>query len=154
MRRRVQGDAIGIFAVKSTGNDKKGIIADKGNYANNVKCLYNGTKFSLAKKGIVKPADDLKVYYHAVYPYTTGAKNKFTFKVNGNQSTSSGYTSSDFLTAQTSATNDASVPLKFDHRPSKMIINMERTGWPFGDMKVTLLVGLSGRTGIYEEFWI
>lgn len=133
-----QGDAIGIFAVQSTGNDNKGIIADKGNYADNVKYLYSGTKFTPAKDGIVKPADALKVYYHAVYPYTTDAKNKFTFKVDGNQSTSSGYTNSDFLTAQTSATNDALVPLKFDHRLSKMIINMEGTGWPSGEMKVTL----------------
>lgn len=133
-----QGDAIGIFAVQSTGNDKKGIIAEKGNYADNVKYLYSGTKFAPAKDGIVKPSDDVKVYYHAVYPYTTNAKNKFTFKVDGNQSTSSGYTNSDFLTAQTSATNDASVPLKFDHRLSKMIINMEGTGWPSGDLKVTL----------------
>ncbi len=133
-----QGDAIGIFAVQSTGNDKKGIIADNGNYADNVKYLYNGTKFSPAKEGIVKPTDALKVYYHAVYPYTTDAKNKFTFKVDGNQSTSFGYTNSDFLTAQTSATSDALVPLKFDHRLSKMIINMEGAGWPSGDMKVTL----------------
>ncbi len=33
------GDAIGVFAVLSSGNDNKGIISANGNYADNVKYI-------------------------------------------------------------------------------------------------------------------
>lgn len=39
-------DNIGVFAVKSNGNDNKGIILSSGNYADNVKYTYNGSRFT------------------------------------------------------------------------------------------------------------
>lgn len=133
-----QGDAIGVFAVKSSGSDNKGIIADNGNYADNVKYAYNGTKFTASGAGIEKPSDGTKVYYHAVYPYTSGAKNKFTFTVNSNQDSYANHTASDLLTASTAATGEQLVDLTFDHRLSMMIFNFEGEGWPAGDVSMTM----------------
>ena len=133
-----QGDAIGVFAVKSSGSDNKGIIADNGNYADNVKYAYNGTKFTASGAGIEKPSDGTKVYYHAVYPYTSGAKNKFTFTVNSNQDSYANHTASDLLTASTAATGEQLVDLKFDHRLSMIMLELDGGNWPSGSMTMTM----------------
>ncbi|WP_374046893.1 fimbrillin family protein [uncultured Bacteroides sp.] len=39
-------DNIGVFAVKSNGNDSKGTLQSSGNYADNVKYTYNGSRFT------------------------------------------------------------------------------------------------------------
>lgn len=123
-------DAIGVFGVLADGNDSKGVIAPSGNYADNVRYVYNGTQFTSAN-GIEQPQDGNKVYYHAVYPYASNASAQFTFTIQANQS-GDGYTHSDLLTASTEATDAALVPLKFSHRLSKLIINLQGDNWPSG----------------------
>ncbi|WP_300814093.1 fimbrillin family protein [uncultured Bacteroides sp.] len=131
------GDAIGVFGVLSTGNDNKGIIAASGNYADNVRYAYDGNKFTSAA-AIEKPENGDKVYYHAVYPYTSNAKNQYEFTIASDQR-GSGYTNSDLCTANTTATDETLVSLKFNHRLSKMIINLQGDNWPSGDMGLSLV---------------
>ncbi len=132
------GDAIGVFAVLSSGNDNKGIIAANGNYADNVKYIYSGEKFIAAGDGIIKPENDGKAYYHAVYPYSSSAKHSFQFSVNANQEDYSRYTGSDLMTASTAATSEQLVALKFSHRLSLLEINLAGDNWPTGAMTLTL----------------
>lgn len=130
------GDAIGVFGVLSNGDDNKGIIASSGNYADNIRYIYDGNKF-ISSAGIEKPDNGKKVYYHAVYPYTSNAKNQFEFTVETDQR-GSGYTNSDLCTASTTATDETLVSLKFNHRLSKLIINLQGDNWPSGDMSFSL----------------
>ena len=129
-------DAIGVFGILSTGNDNKGIIANSGNYADNVRYTYNGSKFT-STSPIEKPEDGKKVYYHAVYPYTSNAKNQYTFTVKNDQR-GNGYTNSDLCTASTNATNETLVSLKFSHRLSKLIINLQGDNWGSGNMSLSM----------------
>lgn len=129
-------DNIGVFAVESNGNDSKGIILSSGNYADNVKYTYNGSKFT-SSNGIEIEDDGTKYYYHAVYPYTSGASDVFDFSVKEDQRNDN-YTLSDLCTAHSSATSAQMVDLKFSHRLSKLIINLEGNNWPSGDYSIKL----------------
>lgn len=129
-------DEIGVFAVKSNGNDLKGILQSSGNYADNVKYAYNGTKFT-SNNGIKIEDDGTKYFYHAVYPYTASARDEFSFDVMNDQS-GSNYTMSDLCTAHTAATSQTSVDLKFSHRLSKVVVNLTGNNWPSGDYKLKL----------------
>ena len=129
-------DNIGVFAVKSNGNDNKGILLSSGNYADNVKYTYNGSKFT-SSNGIEIEEDGTKYYYHAVYPYTSNASDNFMFSVKQDQ-TGDNYTLSDLCTAHSSATSSKLVDLKFSHRLSKLIINLEGSNWPSGDYTLKL----------------
>ncbi len=133
-----QGDAIGVFAVLSSGDDNKGIIATNGNYADNVKYIYSGEKFIPAGSGIVKPENDGKAYYHAVYPFTSSTKHNFQFSVNTDQEDYSRFTGSDLATASTAATSEQLVALKFSHRLSLLEISLAGDNWPTGAMTLTL----------------
>ncbi|MDY3266603.1 MAG: fimbrillin family protein [Phocaeicola sp.] len=129
-------DNIGVFAVKSNGNDSKGIILSSGNYADNVKYTYNGSKFT-SSNGIEIENDGTKYYYHAVYPYTPEASDVFSFSVKEDQRNDN-YTLSDLCTAHSTATSAQLVDLKFSHRLSKLIINLEGSNWPSGDYSIKL----------------
>ena len=129
-------DNIGVFAVKSNGNDNKGIILSSGNYADNVKYTYNGSRFT-SSNGIEIDEDGTKYYYHAVYPYTADASDNFMFSIKQDQ-TGKNYTLSDLCTAHTSATSSKLVDLKFRHRLSKLIVNLEGGNWPSGDYTLKL----------------
>lgn len=129
-------DEIGVFAVKSNGNDLKGILQSSGNYADNVKYTYNGTKFT-SNNGIKIEDDGTKYFYHAVYPYTASARDEFSFDVKNDQS-GNNYTMSDLCTAHTAATSQTSVDLKFSHRLSKVVVNLTGNNWPSGDYKLKL----------------
>lgn len=124
------GDAISVFGVLSNGNDEKGVIVSLGNYADNVQYVYDGAQFT-STNGIEQPQGGAKVYYHAVYPYSSNVRNQFTFTVQTDQQ-GAGYTQSDLLTASTEATDAAEVSLKFSHRLSKLIIRLQGDNWPSG----------------------
>lgn len=131
------GDRIGVFAVKASADDNRAILANKGgNYADNVVYSYSGGKFT-ATNGIEIPGD-AKLFYTAVYPYTSTAANVFTFDVNENQSTAAAYTASDLCTASTEATDAKEVELKFSHRLSKIIINLTGDGWTGNNISVKM----------------
>lgn len=130
------GDAISVFATASSS----GQLNSTTNYADNRMYSYLNTKFVAQNKGIEKPEDGTKLYYHAVYPYTDAASSRFTFKVLENQSSQSGYTNSDLMTAFTEIpTGEALVPLKFTHRLSKVVVQIaEGTDLPSGNIALTL----------------
>lgn len=128
-------DEIGVFAVESSGNDVRGEIQNSGNYADNVRYAYNGSLFNPVGTGIELPSNGGKLYYCVVYPYTASAANRFTFTVQSDQS-GTGYTQSDLLTAETSATDEQIVALKFNHRLSKIIVNAGGSNWPSGNVEI------------------
>ncbi len=130
------GDAISVFATTSSS----GQLNSTNNYADNRMYSYLNTKFVAQNKGIEKPEDGTKLYYHAVYPYTETASSRFTFKVLENQSTQKGYTNSDLMTAFTEIpTGEVLVPLKFTHRLSKVVVQIaEGTSLPSGNIALTL----------------
>jgi hypothetical protein len=129
-------DQIGVFAVASSGSNDKGIIADRGNYADNVKYTYDGTKFTSAN-GIEIEEDGQEYFYHAVYPYTSAASSAFNFRVQDDQR-GDNYTLSDLCTAHTGATSSTLVQLNFSHRLSKVIVNLTGNNWPSGDRLLTI----------------
>ena len=129
-------DAIGVFAVESSGSDVAGVLSGNGNYADNVKYTYNGSRFT-SSNGIEIDEDGTKYYYHAVYPYTADASDNFMFSIKQDQ-TGKNYTLSDLCTAHTSATSSKLVDLKFRHRLSKLIVNLEGGNWPSGDYTLKL----------------
>lgn len=128
-------DPIGVFAVTAQDGDSKGYISSGGNYADNVKYIYNGTKFT-STTGII-PTEGEKYFYHAVYPYTSTASSFFRFVVQTDQR-GENYTKSDLCTAHSIATSSRSVQLNFGHRLAKLIINLEGGNWPAGDCTLTL----------------
>ena len=131
------GDRIGVFAVESTGDDSRGIIATHGNYANNVEYRYDGSRFVPAATGI-EVKKGTRLYYTAVYPYATNYANAFTFDVKTDQSVSRAFTQSDLCTASTNATDNSVVDLKFSHRLSKIVVRLTGTGWTSGNISVKL----------------
>lgn len=127
------GDAISVFAVKSDGNDVKGILAESGNYADNAYYWYNGNTYRFTgKEAILQPEDGSALYYHAVYPYSSKVKSKFTFSVLPDAADSP--SSPDLMTASTAATKESVVSLKFGHRLAKLIMTFQGEGLPAGDM--------------------
>lgn len=131
------GDKIGVFAVKASAGDNRAVLANKGsNYADNVVYTYGSGKFT-STNGIEIPGD-AKLFYTAVYPYTTTAANAFTFEVSGNQATAGAYTASDLCTANTDATDAKEVELKFGHRLSKIVFNLIGDGWTGNDFTVKI----------------
>lgn len=129
------GDAISVFSVRAEDGDNKGYLLSEGNFADNVKYTYDGTKFT-ATEGIIPVAGE-KYFYHAVYPYTASASDFFLFTVKSDQR-GSNYTKSDLCTAHSIATSSRSVQLNFGHRLSKLVVNLEGSNWPAGDRRLTL----------------
>lgn len=128
-------DAIGVFAVESSGSDVAGVLSGNGNYADNVRYVYDGSQFTSAS-GIEK-VDGVSLYYHAVYPYCADAKATYEFDIQTNQQ-GTGYTESDLLTAQTAATSETIVPLTFNHRLFNLIVSLKGDNWPTGNMSLRL----------------
>lgn len=129
------GDEISVYAVLAQSGDNKGYLESSGNYADNIRYTYNGTKFT-STEGIV-PQSGEKYFYHAVYPYSIIASDFFLFSVKEDQR-GVNYTKSDLCTAHTAATSATSVQLNFGHRLSKIIVNLEGSNWPSGDQVLTL----------------
>lgn len=121
------GDRIGVFAMKASAGDNRAIIADNGNYADNVAYTYDGSKFT-STSGIELTADT-RLFYTAVYPYAANLANRFSFDVQTDQSTAAAQTASDLCTASTDATDAQVVDLKFSHRLSRLVINLSGDGW-------------------------
>lgn len=133
-----EGDQISVFAVQSNGNDSFGEIMEYGNYADNVPYVYENGKFIPVNEGIEIPTNSAGLYYHAIYPYDKSLSNKFNFSVSDYQDSDEGYTNSDLLTANTSATLDEVVKLRFSHRLSKLVLKLEGTGWKSSDIEISL----------------
>ena len=126
------GDQMGVFVTKYD-NDTPTPLQISGNYANNIKSVFNGTKWENS------PAiywEDGKFDVYAFYPYSSlSSVDEHIFFVAADQSSQEsdsdlgGYEASDFLWAKkagvTQSDNQAAgVPLKFSHIMSKLVINL------------------------------
>ena len=130
------GDAISVFAVEPSSNIK---LESYGNYADNVKYVYNGNTFKASSNAISfdESYEDGLAYY-AMYPYSASASSKYTFNVETNQSYASNYTASDLCTSYNEPTADANVLLEFNHRLSNVEIKFYGSNLASKNLSVTL----------------
>ena len=119
------GDAMGVYVSQYDG-EVAAPLQVSGNYANNVKSTFDGSKW------VNSPAiywADGKFDVFAYYPYDNPASvDEYKFSVALDQSTAetadalSGYEASDFLWAKaTGISKMDAVPLTFKHRMSKVV---------------------------------
>lgn len=125
------GDAIGVFAIEKTSSNPDGDILTS-NHADNVKYSYSGGSFKEASTVIKQITFQRLMFYKAIYPYTSSARNEFTFSVKTNQSYGDYYTLSDLMTADTEATTEVTPHLVFSHKLSNIIINLKYEEKPGG----------------------
>lgn len=121
-------DEMGVYVTQYNGNNALPLEIS-GNYANNVRSTYNGTKW------VNSPViywEEGKFDVYAFYPYAKLASvDEHLFTVSLDQSTEetanvlSGYEASDFLWAKaTGISKMDAVPLTFNHMMSKVVINL------------------------------
>lgn len=138
------GDAMGVYVSQYDG-EVAAPLQVSGNYANNVKSTFDGSKW------VNSPAiywADGKFDVFAYYPYDTPASvDEYKFSVELDQSTPetadalSGYEASDFLWAKaTSISKMDAVPLTFKHRMSKVVINLIKGEEYEGDIPAEAVV--------------
>lgn len=145
-----RNDKISVFAEIDNGYNTSGSIGSNP-YAYNVPYSYNGSKFTAMSEGIGLKDKDDKLFYYAVYPYSSDMQRDFTFWCNQDQSDYTNYTLSDLMVAYNDeATSSQSVNLTFIHILSKAVINLEYSGIEV--YKVTLTdVNYGARLNIEEN---
>lgn len=122
------GDAMGVYVSRYEG-EMATPLQVSGNYANNVKSVFDGEKW-LNSSAIYWAEGKFDVY--AYYPYNKPASvDEYKFSVALDQTTEestdvlSGYEASDFLWAKASGISKMDeVPLSFKHCLSKVVINL------------------------------
>ena len=138
------GDAMGVYVSQYDGE----VVAPlqvSGNYANNVKSTFDGSKW------VNSPAiywADGKFDVFAYYPYTKPTSvDELTFSVALDQSTEetaetlSGYEASDFLWAKATGVSQMdAVPLTFKHCLSKIVVNLIKGEEYAGDIPSDAIV--------------
>lgn len=138
------GDAMGVYVSQYDGEVAVPLQVS-GNYANNVKSTFDGSKW------VNSPAiywADGKFDVFAYYPYDKPASvDEYKFSVALDQSTSetadalSGYEASDFLWAKaTGISKMDAVPLTFKHGLSKVVINLVKGEDYEGDIPTEAVV--------------
>lgn len=120
-------DEIGVFAFRDANG-----FSDNG-YAKNIKYINNGSLFT-SSNGITYPSETEGLAFYAIYPYNASAASQFSFSVNADQSIGKNYTQSDLMTASTLVTTEDVPNLKFDHRLSNIIVNLEFNKVPSGSI--------------------
>ena len=126
------GDAIGVFVTQYEGESVMPLQIS-GNYANNSKSIFDGANWSNSPS-IYWDGDKPEAKYDifGYYPFDKPASvDEYLFTVALDQSTEataealSGYEASDFLWAKAEAVSQVStVPLIFNHRLSKIVVNL------------------------------
>ena len=138
------GDAMGVYVSQYDG-EVAAPLQVSGNYANNVKSTFDGSKW------VNSPAiywADGKFDVFAYYPYDKPASvDEYKFSVALDQSTPettdalSGYEASDFLWAKaTGISKMDAVPLTFKHGLSKVVINLVKGEDYEGDIPAEAVV--------------
>lgn len=116
-----QGDAVSIYAVEHSAPLQVG-----GNYLNNEKLTFDGTKWNGAR---TLYWSDVACDFYAFYPYqpSVGSIEDYSFSVETDQN-GDGMEKSDLLyaSAQNVSRTDGSVELSFYHMMSKVIVNIEK----------------------------
>lgn len=114
------GDEIGVFVVPEGA-----ILQPFGNTVNNGCYTYDGSKWTPSRKFYWNEG---KNNVYAYYPYVAEVKDTeaFTFKVSSNQSTTMGYSESDFLWAKAEGQQASASPvsLKFSHVLSRALVEI------------------------------
>ena len=126
------GDAVGVFVTQYNG-DMAVPLQISGNYANNSKSIFDGTNWSNSP-AIYWDGDKPEAKYDifGYYPFDKPASvDEYLFTVALDQSTEataealSGFEASDFLWAKAEGVSQmATVPLTFNHRLSKIVVNL------------------------------
>lgn len=123
-----RNDKISVFAEIDNGYNTSGSIGSNP-YAHNVPYSYNGSKFTAMSEGIELKDKNNKLFYYAVYPYSSDMQREFTFWCKQDQSDYTDYTLSDLMVAYNDeSTSSQSVSLKFIHILSKAVVNLEYSG--------------------------
>lgn len=121
-------DEMGVYVTQYNGNNALPLEIS-GNYANNVRSTFNGTKW-VNSPAIYWAEGKFDVY--AFYPYAKlKSVDEHLFSVALDQSTEetgdalSGYEASDFMWAKATGVSQMdAVPLTFQHKMSKVIVNL------------------------------
>ena len=138
------GDVMGVYVTQYNGNIAQPLQIS-GNYANNVKSTFDGSKW------VNSPAiywADGKFDVFAYYPYAKPTSvDELTFSVALDQSTEetaetlSGYEASDFLWAKATGVSQMdAVPLTFKHCLSKIVVNLIKGEEYAGDIPSDAIV--------------
>ena len=121
-------DEISVYAVKMDATNTTGILSS-ANFADNLRYVYRSPKFEAFNKAVTYPDKSTTLAFHAIYPYSSGySVPEFLFAVNKDQSNESNYMQSDLLTAVSKSAANATVPLTFNHRLSKIVVNLVLKG--------------------------
>ncbi len=125
------GDAIGVYASYAGSTTI-------GDYARNV--MYNFSDNIFTTRSTLKyPNSGEDLQFHAIYPYNANNDTipEFYFAVNTDQREHSSYTQSDLMTASAVGEKSETVNLTFNHRLSKVIINITSENLPAGEPTLT-----------------
>lgn len=122
------GDAIGVFVTQYEGENALPLQIS-GNYANNSKSIFDGTNWSNSP-AIYWAEGKFDVYGYHPFDKPTSV-DEYLFTVALDQSTEatevalSGYEASDFLWAKADRVSQmGTVPLTFNHKMSKLVVNL------------------------------
>ncbi|MBQ5396052.1 MAG: fimbrillin family protein, partial [Alistipes sp.] len=131
-----KGDAISVFAVEPSANIS---LEASGNYADNIKYVYNGSTFE-ASADAIKFDDSYEegLAYFAIYPYSYSVSSKYTFSVKNDQSSLENYTASDLCVAYNAPTTDETVLLEFNHSLSNVVIKFQGSNLASKNLSVEL----------------
>ncbi len=151
------GDNVGLFVVNEPEK-----LRPSGNHADNRKFTFDGTKWN-ADKEIWWLDATTKADFYCYYPYTSSVSSvsAFPFQVSQNQSTESGYKTSDLMWGKMTGITPMPDPVSItmNHSMSCLLVKLEAgTGWKEEDLqnaevtlcglKTAALVNLSDGTVI------
>ena len=128
------GDNVGLFVV----NEPKSLQLG-GNHVDNCKFTFDGTKWEAGKEIYWLDATT-KADFYCYYPYKSSVSSitAFPFKVSQDQSTESGYKTSDFMWGKVNgiAPTPDPVVITVNHSMSCLVVNLKAgTGWKEEDIK-------------------
>ncbi len=125
-------DEISVFAVEGSSI-----------YADNVKYIYDDTKFSSATP-ISYESGDQSLAFSAVYPYSADyAGSTLSFAAQVNQAEASAYAGSDLLISHIDATSERTPKLSFDHKMAMINMTVKT------DMSITSVASvIKAKTGV------
>lgn len=123
------GDQIAVSAY--TSDSYTDIFDEAVCYTYSGSVFDSETPISISESGVAA--------FRAVYPYQSDVAEQFTFAVNEDQSTASGYTQSDLMVAQTVTTAATEVNLSFSRVLSKVsVILKDSSGSAITDAEVSI----------------
>ncbi len=104
------GDQISVYAYSGTDL-----------YADNALYTYSGTQFA-SDSPIVYLSESQTLSFYAIYPYNETSATSFSFEIAQDQTSNSQL--SDLLVANTVATGESTPTLQFNHKLSKVLVNI------------------------------